>query len=330
MSRWPRCWLAVLGILFLIPCLSAQASEGGATPRSRVELSVRWWMFTNGETEWSQNASTLDPSLGNPTSELTYEDNNTQIIELAGRVNLSRRWFVHGEFGFSIGLDRGLLVDNDYTAVGGQRLFSQTNSNITGSGTQYVNLNVGYRVKEFAGSRGYLDVFGGLQYWRTEYQASGVQQVVCTPSGIPGVSCTPDTNIVGVLALTNTTHWFTPLQVGLGTEYRFTHRVSVDFKAFVSPVSILYNEDVHHLRTDLQQDPSFSMWGLGASANAGAFLKFMLTRNLVLTGGYRVMWNSTYTGTWENHPVGSGSQTAPLTEFQTLRYGPIVGLTASF
>jgi len=135
-------------------------------------------MFTNGETKWSHNASGINSQLGNPTSQLTYKDNNTHIIEIAARVNFARRWFAKGDLGFSVALNQGQLVDDDYTAVGGQRLFSQTNSNVTGSGTQYANLDIGYSAVEFSGNRGHLDVFGGVQYWRTEYEATGVQQVL--------------------------------------------------------------------------------------------------------------------------------------------------------
>lgn len=326
MSRW----VSALVVLALNPVSMGWAEQQESPPGPRVELSIRSWMFTSGETKWSHNASGIVPQLGNPTSQLTYKDNNTHIIELAARVNFARRWYVQGDLGFSVALNRGQLVDDDYTAVGGQRLFSQTNSDVTGSGTQYVNLDIGYRAVEFPGSRGHLDVFGGLQYWRTEYEATGVQQVFCAPSGIPGLACNPNTNIQGVLAITNTTQWITPLHVGFDTEYRMTRRVSVDLKASISPASIVYNEDIHHLRPDLQQNPSFSMWGVGVSANADASLKVMLTRKVALTGGYRIWWNRTYTGTLETHPVGAASESVPLTELQTFRHGATLGLTAFF
>jgi len=113
----------------------SQAEELDPPARQRVELSVRSWMFTNGETTWSHNASGFDARLGNPTSKLTYKDNNTQIIELGAKLNLSNRWFMRGDVGFSVDFDRGQLTDDDYSSTGGQHLVSRTQSDITGHGT---------------------------------------------------------------------------------------------------------------------------------------------------------------------------------------------------
>lgn len=309
----------------------ALAEEEPSDNSPRMEFSLRSWMFTTGETKWSHNASGLDSRLGNPTSKLTYKDNDTHIIELTGRLNFAGRWYAQGDIGFSVKFDRGIAIDDDFSSVGGQHLWSKSHSDITGSGTQYVNLNVAYRAKEFGEHRGHLDLFGGVQYWRTQYEATGVRQIVCTSSGIPGVTCNPaGSNLVGVLAITNTTHWITPIQVGADIEYRIIKPLSVTFKGSFSPASVVYNEDVHHLRSDLQQDPSFSMWGVGVGANGEAGLKIILSRHFALTGGYRVWWNRTYAGTWENHPVGVSSDQVPLKEFQTIRHGALVGLTGSF
>ena len=328
---------AIFGIMMGMSLLSAPAfslaEEGEPASRQRVELSLRSWMFTNGETKWSHDASGLDSRLGNPTSKLTYKDNNTQIMELGAKINLSRRWFLRGEVGFSVDFDRGKMVDDDYLSTGGQHLYSRTNSDTTGHGTWYLNLDGGQRVAEFSGNRGYLDVFGGFQYWRTKYEASGVYQEVCNPSGV--FTCGSGTvRPAGVVAIVNTTHWITPIRVGTQTEYRLTRWFSLEGRVALSPVSIVYNEDNHVLRSsgpspDLR-NPSFTMWGVGMSADADAGMKFMLARNVALTMGYRVWWNRTFTGTWENHPVGSASDTAPLREFQTIRHGATVGLTAAF
>lgn len=291
--------------------------------RQRVELSVGSWLFTAGQTQWSQNASGLDPRLGNPTSELTYKDNATQLVGLGANVHVTRRLSLQGEFAFSVDIDRGSLIDDDYLA--GQRLFSRTSSDITGKGTWYVQANAGYRAVEFPSGRGHFDVLAGFQYWRTTYEATGFSRIVCDSSVI---SCNPSTS--SFPAVKNTTHWITPLHVGGQLEYRVTQRVSANLRLTFSPVSVVFNEDIHYQRSDLQQDPSFSMWGLGLGASVEPSIGIRLTPHLSLTGGYRVMWNRTYYGRWESHPIGSDPVTAPLNELQTLRHGVIVGLTGSF
>ena len=318
-------WVCSAGALLILLTLGAPSwgQDSDAQVQPRVELSLRSWLFTAGETQWSHDASGLNPMLGNPTSELKYKDNDTHLVGLGAKVHLNRRLFLEGEFGLSVDFDRGSLIDDDYLA--GQRLFSRTSSGITGKGTWYFNGNVGYRAAELPNERGHLDLLGGFQYWRTTYEAAGIDRVVCDSSVI---TCGPTSSIFP--AIKNTAHWITPLQIGGQLEYRIVRRVSAHVKMLFSPASIVYNEDIHFQRSDLEQDPSFSMWGVGFSAIVEPTIKIMLTRHLALVGGYRVMWSRSYYGRWEVHGLGTGSETAPLTEFQTLRHGATVALTASF
>lgn len=318
-----RLYLGTAIWLLTATVTSSWGQDSNLDVRSRVELSLRSWLFTAGETQWSHNASGLDPRLGNPTSELTYKDNDTQLVGLRANVRVNRRWSLRGEFAVSVDFDRGSLIDDDYLA--GQRLFSRTSSDITGKGTWYVQANAGYRAVEFPEGRGHFDVLAGLQYWRTTYEATGFSRIVCDPSVI---SCNPSTS--SFPAIKNTTHWITPLHVGGQLEYQVMQRVSANLIVTFSPVSVVLNEDTHFQRSDLQQDPSFSMWGLGLGASAEPSIRIKLTRHLSLTGGYRVMWNRTYYGEWESHPIGSDPVTTPLNELQTIRHGAIVGLTGSF
>jgi len=313
-----RVWFVIALAVWTVPTTLAWGQEPEPQTRPRVELSLRSWLFTAGETQWSHDASGLDSTLGDPTSKLKYKDNDTHLVGLGAKVYLNRRLFLDGEFGLSVDFDRGNLIDEDYFV--GQRLFSRTSSDVTGKGTWYFGGNVGYRAVEFQNDRGYLDVLAGFQYWRTTYEAKGF---VCDSSVL---TCAPST----LPAIKNTTHWITPLQIGGQLEYHLMPRVSANLKMLFSPASLVLNDDIHFQRDDLEQDPSFSMWGVGLGASAEPSISVMLTRHLTLTGGYRIMWNRTYYGRWKNHPVGSGSDTAPLTEFQTLRHGAIVALTASF
>lgn len=313
-----RACSAIALIFVLIPSIPSWGQDSEPQARPRVELSVRSWLFTAGETQWSHDASGLDPALGDPTSKLMYKDNDTHLVGLGAKVYLNRRLFLDGEFGLSVDFDRGNLIDEDYLV--GQRLFSRTSSDVTGKGTWYVSGNVGYRALDLPNERGHLDVLAGFQYWRTTYEAKGF---VCDSSVL---TCNPST----LPAIKNTTHWITPLNIGGQLEYRIVQRVSANIKVLFSPASVVVNEDIHFQRSDLEQDPSFSMWGVGVGGTVEPSIRIMLTRHLALMGGYRVMWNRTYWGRWENHPIGSSSETAPLTEFQTIRHGVIVGLTGSF
>lgn len=315
---------SVIALLSLfVPSAVSWGQDPNQDARPRVELSMRSWLFTAGETQWSHDASGLDPLLGDPTSELTYKDNDTHLVGLGAKVHLNRRLYLDGEFGFSVDFDRGSLIDDDYFS--GQRLISRTSSDITGKGTWYFNGNVGYRAAEIPNGRGHIDVLGGFQYWRTTYEATGIDLLVCDSMVF---LCIPPSQTVP--AIKNTTHWITPLQVGGQFEYRILQRVSANAKILFAPASVVYNEDIHFQRSDLEQDPSFSMWGVGLSATVEPTIKIMLTRRLALVGGYRVMWSRSYYGRWEVHGLGTGSETAPLTEFQTFRHGAMVSLTASF
>lgn len=314
---------AITLLLLFGPVASSWGQDPSLDVQPRVELSLRSWLFTAGETQWSHDASGLDPRLGDPTSKLTYKDNDTHLVGLDTKVHLNRRLFLSGEFAFSVDFDRGSLIDDDYSV--GQRLVSRTSSDITGKGTWYFSGNVGYRAVEFANNRGYFDMLAGLQYWRTTYEATGISRLTCDASVI---SCGPVSPIFP--AVKNTTHWITPLHIGGQLEYRVMPGIKVNFKMTFSPASGVFNEDIHFQRGDLKQDPSFTMWGVGVGATAEPSISVMLSRHLALTGGYRVMWNRTYYGRLENHPVGNGSGMVPLTEFQTIRHGVIVGLTGSF
>lgn len=195
----------------------------------------------------------------------------------------------------------------------------------------YINADLGGRVKEFVNHRGYLDLFGGFQYWHTEYQATGVTQVACNPSAIPGLPCNAVNTVSnqGQTVITNKTNWYS-FRVGATTEYRITRRISLLGSAALIPLSIVENKDIHYLRSDLRQSPSsISMlgWGVGADADVG--LRVMLAKSLVFNVGYRVWWNHAVDGTTTFHGTTSTSE-YPLTQFDSLRHGLTAGLNFTF
>lgn len=325
-------WLTIGGLACAGQNAAAQDPDTGSRPK--FDIAVGTWIST-GKTRWEHDASSI-PGLGNPTSKLKYKDVGTNVIELTGTAWLTPRWFGRLNVG-GASIGGGRLTDNDYGSVGGQRLFSSTNSDISGNSMWYLNADGGIRVAEYPNHRGWLDLFAGFQWWYTKYEATGVMQVACDNSAVPaslGQTCPPVGTVTnqGETVITNTTNWYS-IRAGISTEYRLTRRLSFIGTGALIPLSIIDNDDIHHLRNSgpdaLQQNPSISMlgWGVGADADAG--LRLVLVKNLFVNVGYRAWWNYAVDGNVTFHGV-NGSSEYPLTQFQTFRQGITASLNYTF
>lgn len=305
----------------------------------KVEVGASAWI-TQGETKWDHNASGPGSPFGNPTSRLVYKDVGTNVMELSGRVKFAERWFVRTNYGFA-GIGGGRLTDDDFLAADGGQPSSRTYSDIKGDSIWYVNGDLGYTLFSFPGHRGTLDLMIGYQYRREKHEATGVTHVICTTNGstvdldptMPGTQplCTPGAppSNVGQTVITNTQTW-SSLKLGVETEYRITRRLTVEGKAAFIPYTSLNNQDIHRLRSDLQQNPSFEMTGTGIGANVEGNVAYMLVRGLFVTVGYRYWWTRVTDGTWKVFPVGAPSETFNLNQFQNIRQGVTFGLTYYF
>jgi hypothetical protein len=320
-------WLTIVGLTCGIQVAVAQEPSTGSRPR--FDVSIGTWIST-GDTRWAHDASSI-AGLGNPTSKLTYKDVGTNVVELTGKGWFTPRWFGRLNVG-GAAIGGGRLTDDDYGSNGGQRLFSRTQSDVSGDNMWYLNADSGFRIAEYPNHRGWLEMFGGYQFWHTTHQATGVTQVACDPSAIPAL---PPCAAVGTVSnqgetvITNTSNWHS-IRVGVSTEYRLTRRLSVLGTLGLIPISVLDNKDVHHLRGDLKQDPSFSMVGYGVGADADVGVRFMIINNLAVNLGYRVYYNRVLDGDLTVHPVAGSSESFPLTQFESLRQGLTAGLSFTF
>jgi hypothetical protein len=322
-------WLTILGLTCAVPIEAAQDSVTESRPR--FDLAIGTWIST-GDTRWAHNASSSSPLLGNPTSKLIYKDVGTNVFDIAGTLWVTPRLFGRLNIGVA-GIGGGRLTDYDYLAADGGNPSSQTNSDLSGDGMWYLNADAGGRVTSFPNHRGWLDVFGGFQYWHTKYTAVGLAQVTCTTAGSTvtiggGTLCPLPPVGSGIEIITNTTNWYS-LRAGGRTEYRLTRQLSLLGSVALLPLSIIQNDDIHHLRSDLQQNPSISMLGFGMGVDADVGARFMFTKNVGLSVGYRVWWNRMIDGNVTFHGV-SGSSEFPLTEFQSIRQGLTAGLDFTF
>ena len=309
------------------------SAQMAPTPSSlKVDVSLGAWI-SSGDTRWSHNASSVSP-LGNPTSKLTYTDHTANITELTVKVSARSRWFGRLNLGYA-DIGGGRLTDDDYLAQDGGNPSLRTHSDIKSSSMFYVNAEGGARILAYPHGRGALDAVIGFQYWHEEHKAFGVRQVSCSSAGatvdLGGGNFLCPVGPVGTstLAITNVTSWYS-LRTGLETEYRLTRWLGVHGAAILKPLSIFENQDTHHLRPSVFQNPSFTMLGIGVGADADVGLKLYVMKNLTVDLGYRVWWNRMVDGTWKSHLTGGGSETFPLTQFQSVRHGATFGLTASF
>ena len=301
----------------------------------RAFLGYQHWeeeVVARGVTQLVSNATTSSPinNFGNPTSELEYKELWSNVVQLDGQATFRNGVFGRTQFGYGR-INEGTLIDDDYAS--GQVLASRTESEVTDMALWYINADVGIEVFRFAGDRGIVRAFLGYQHWEEEVVARGVTQLVsnaaaCAAIGIP---CSPVGTVtnVGQKAITNHVTWDS-FRIGLEGAFQITRQVSVEGHTAFIPYTHLYNEDMHHLRADLRQDPSFSMSGSGIGVDAEAAFSYRILPPLSFNVGFRFWWLRVEDGKWVNYPVSSPPSTANLNEFESARYGTTVGLAYEF
>ena len=324
------------GVFILTLLFGISASAEVLLSKAKVELDLGIvTRLSQGSTRWSHDASALNPFVGNPTSELTYKDLTSHVIEFRGQFTLMEKWFLRINNGYG-DITGGQLIDDDFVSeagasalgatVSGAHRFSRTFSNVSGSGFWYINLDLGYVPLTFLDKRGAIAVFAGYQYWRETVQATGLTQAECTVffCATPGTVAYVDQSVI-----TNTMSWKS-FRLGIESEFQVASKLLIAGSVAFIPVTALKNEDIHHLRTDLQQDPSFSMSGTGRGLNLEASASYRIIKNLFLNTGYRYWWLEVTDGTWQLHSVTGTTIAANLNQFKSVRHGVTLGLTHTF
>ena len=296
----------------------------------KLSLAIGTWIST-GETSWNHDASGTSSIAGNPTSELIYEDIESQIIEIEGEIKLPHQVFLRTQFGFGT-INDGRLVDDDFVSAAGATSFnasqsgahriSRTHSNIDGDDMWYLNLDLGLKLWTSKNNAHFTRVFIGYQHWQEKVVATGVEQIECTSFGGGNPFCNSPGTVTnsGQKVITNKVRWDS-LRIGWEGSFRYSKKFRFDADLAYIPISRLLNQDIHHLRTDLQQDPSFEMDGTGSGYNLEASLKYSLTKKLFLSAGYRYWKIKVSDGNWKDLPVVGTQTTANLNNLSSSRQG---------
>jgi hypothetical protein len=261
---------------------------------------VRYWL-SRGENAFAHNAQGADPTLGNPTSILTYDDLDAHTLEAFVRSSFGQGWFLKANFGVG-SVREGSFDDEDYNA--GQVKFSDTTSSVRGERLSYFTLDVGRELWTSAGGGTVLGAFAGFQRWSETLDAFGAMATV-------GTINVPD----GVLAISNDVVW-SSLRLGIATRTRLGEKTTFTLDFAVVPWSDLRNEDSHYLRADLGPVPNVITEGRGAGVQLDLELRHRVYKRTELGIGLRY-WHLEA----RDADVALAGVVVPVTEFETRRGG---------
>jgi hypothetical protein len=301
---------ALFAFVFLAGVCDASLAQE-VTPDPSLELGARYW-WSRGKLEWSHNAQGAAPTLGNPTSVLTYDRLDAHTLEFHWRKRLGQDWFIGGNAGYGV-ISRGQLDDSDFAA--GQRVTSDTTSSLSGEGKlSYITFDGGRDVwRSPAGS--VIGLFAGVQIWNEELEARGASPV--PPAG--GANIGPGTAVIG-----NRSEW-TSLRLGVAARMPIAEKTRIVGQFAFVPYTHVKNRDSHFLRTasnDLGPTPNIVSDATGNGIQLDAEVRYALTSKLEAGAGLRY-WRLKADGDIRFGNIG----TVPLNEIELRRVGATLSLT---
>lgn len=303
--------MRIRALIFGLALSGVALGQETRSPAPRGELGARWWL-SSGETKISHNSQGFDPTLGNPTSVLVYENLDAYALELFGRVSFGGDWFVKGIVGIGR-LNVGVFEDEDFRA--GQVKFADTTSSVPAGNIGYGVLDIGYQWTLAEGAIR-LGLFGGLSQWTETYEAYGATDNLGTIGG----DISRD-----VLVITNKVRW-RALRVGVAGAF-VLGRAQLTLELAALPYAEMRNEDSHHLRAQpvgsnpfaLGPVPNIIDEGEGWGVQLDAALRYEIRRRTHLELGARFWYVEVGDGTSDFRNVPGA--VVPLVDFYSWRAG---------
>ena len=279
----------------------------------RFEVGMRYWQSV-GSTHFSFNSSKVDPTLGNPTSVLKYDNMDGYPGEFFWYARNETDTFAKGFIGGG-GLSGGSLDDEDYYA--GQVKFSDTFSTVKGESLIYGTIDVGQNFTVIDGpSKLSLSPFIGYNYWQETATAYGAR---CNADDVSGAVCgAPGTVVVpfSTEVIKNKAMW-SALRLGGEIKAKLWDRFTVMGEAAILPVTYVMNEDSHLLRGDLGRPPNIEDHGFGWGYQLEAALRYDITPGWSAGAGVRY-WYAAVGGSTEFIHFDTR---VPLKDFTSERFG---------
>ena len=316
--------LALAVLVLGLPARAAAEEASGRLGPVDLTLGTRAW-YSTGNLTWSF-AGTIAGGSVKPLSELRWRGVDAIVTEVS--VDLVwRRLVLSGAFGRADDRE-GVLSDDDYALDDHRGRFSHTRSTVQGD-LSYARGDIGGRLLQWGeGRRGWLDLLVGYQYWHEKLEAFGLQGFVdLSPFGVPiqlPAVAQPNLKVI--------THdyYFNSLRLGTRTQVPLTSALALRARVTVLPYTSFRLDDVHHLRTDLKHDPSFTSeqtGGLGVEAVGGLVYGW---GPLSVEGGFEFLHLHAGRGGEKTARLRSGDIDDRLTEISIERWGPYLGLQYRF
>jgi hypothetical protein len=311
-----RALLTAVSILFCMsvapPPLSAQERQEIAAPDLMASFGANVWL-SKGDSVWEHKVEFVPGIFGG--SRLKFRDVTSNIFGADGDLVLWNRLVLTAAGGWGTP-DGGDLIDEDL--ISGVN-FSRTRSRIDDGHIYFGNVAIGYRLADWvhpAPRRGFLDLLIGYQYWQEEYEAFGLADFLGFTGEVP-----QNTKVI-----THTWTWHS-VRVGGRAFFPFPYGLGVRASGFVLPWSSARVEDVHHLRTDLAQNPSVLTEATGGFGwQLEGAITWTFWQGLGVEAGYR-HWKIRLTDGNATFRAANGeSSELEIKELSTERGGPFVGL----
>jgi len=304
--------LIVPGVVF------GQEAPVVETKAITVHIGQRTWLST-GESEF--NIAGLG-GVPNILSELKWEKVDSTVVEFDANALLFERYSLNIGTGFGA-IKGGTLRDQDFAGNNRAQLVSDTISTAGDDALFFVNVDFGYRVLTWAvrnnQPRSWLDLLIGYQHWQERYIATQTIDV------FPGTR-----TIDQGRALTEDFIWDS-VRLGARSEIELLPDLSLRARALLIPWTRFQLKDIHHLRPDLLQDPSFAATtGGGVGGQLDATLSYRVWYNLSLELGYQWWRINSGEGTITARTLGSGQVVQPFNGATTIRHGAIIGIHYRF
>jgi len=329
-----RAVVALAIVLTWAPAVAVAQQENAETSDVSFKLGTRAWV-TTGNTKWNfQGPLFVGGPTINPLSELRWRGVDSVVPEVNAEL-VWKQLVLRSSLGWG-GISEGVLIDDDFLFSDRQGRWSHTRSNVNDDGLFYVNADIGLRliVDPEKTRSAYTDLLIGYQYWHEKYVAFGATGFQCTAfvGTVDNPMCAAFGAAVAPPTLKVITHdyFWHSLRIGQRTKIPLYSGLSLKADAIILPWSSSELRDVHHLRNDLKQNPSFlsrAKGGFGVQLDGG--LTWATWWGLSIEGGFQYWRLDSGEGDKFTRAL-SGTTKDKLNEIIVERYGPYLGLQYRF